>query len=173
MRVGEPHATGLEGVVRLRPTAERDLDFVLRAEWNEEDRPYIGRWPRERHLDALAEDDAAHLMVERTEDGTPVGYAILTGLEGDGGIFCLKRLMVAEKGRGYGRAALKLVKDCAFEDLGAHRLWLHVFEYNARARRLYESEGFVVEGTTRDSVWTQDGYRSLVIMSILESEYRA
>jgi RimJ/RimL family protein N-acetyltransferase len=173
LRVGEPRATGLEGVVRLRPTTERDLDFVLRAEWNEEDRPYIGRWPRERHLAALAEDDAAHLMVERSGDGTPVGYAILIGLEGDGGMFCLKRLMVAEKGRGHGRAALKLVKDHAFGDLGAHRLWLDTFEYNARARRLYESEGFVTEGVLRESFWTEDGYRSLVVMSLLESEYRA
>ena len=172
MRVGEPHA-GLEGAVRLRPTAEEDLNFVLRAEWNEEDRPYVGRWPREKHLDALADDDAEHLILERSEDGAPVGYAILTGFGGGGGIFCLKRLVVSEKGRGYGRAAVRVIKDHVFDDLGAHRLWLEVFEHNARARHLYESEGFAAEGITRDSVWTGDGYCSLVVMSILESEYEA
>lgn len=81
--------------------------------------------------------------------------------------------MVAEKGRGHGRAALRLVKERAFGELGAHRLWLDVKEENARARRLYESEGFVSEGVLRDSFWTGEGYESLVVMSILESEYRA
>ncbi len=159
--------------VVLRPTAERDLDFVLRAEGNEEDRPYIGRWPRERHLAAVAREDEEHLILERGGDRSPVGYAILAGLADPGKSVCLKRLMVAEKGRGYGRAALRLLKERAFGGLGAHRLWLDTFEHNARARGLYESEGFVAEGVLRDAFWTEEEHRSLVVMSILESEYRA
>lgn len=156
--------------VALRPTSKGDLAFVLRDEGSEENRPFIGRWPRERHLDALAGGDAEHLILER--DGAPVGYAILTGLDGPGGILCLKRLMVAEKGRGHGRAALRLIKERAFNRLGTHRLWLGVKEENARARRLYESEGFVREGVLRDAFWTGEEYESLVVMSILESEFR-
>ena len=169
MRLGE--RPWLKGRIRLRPTAEGDLDFVLREEGNEENRPFIGRWPRERHLEALAGGDAEHLILEGQD--APAGYAILTGIEGPGRVICLKRLMVSEKGRGHGRAALRLVKERAFGELGAHRLWLDVKEENARARRLYESEGFVSEGVLRDSFWTGEGYESLVVMSILESEYRA
>ncbi len=170
MRVEE--RLGLEGRVRLRPTAEDDLDFVLREEGDEANRPFIGRWPRGRHLEALADEGVEHMVAE-DGSGARVGYAILTGVGDPGRILCLKRLMVAQKGRGYGRAVLRLVKERAFGELGAHRLWLDVKEGNARARGLYESEGFVQEGVLRDSFWTGRVHETLVVMSTLESEYRA
>ena len=166
MRVEERSEVGLEARVRLRPTTEEDLTFVLREEGDEENRPFIGRWPRDRHLGALA-DDVEHSILE---DGATVGYAILTGVEGPGRILCLKRLVIAEKGRGYGRAVLRLVKGHAFKELRTYRLWLDVKE-NRRARGLYESEGFVAEGVMRDSFWTGEEYESLEVMSLLESEY--
>jgi diamine N-acetyltransferase len=172
LRVEERPGTRLEGRVRLRPTGEDDLDFVLRQEGDEANRPFIGRWPRGRHQEALAAADVEHLIAE-DRDGAPVGYAILTGIGDPGRILCLKRLMVARKGRGYGRAVLRLVRERAFGELGAHRLWLDVKEGNARARGLYESEGFVQEGVLRDAFWTGDAHETLVVMSILESEYRA
>jgi diamine N-acetyltransferase len=170
LRLEERPGTGLE--VRLRPTGEGDLDFVLREEGDEKNRLFIGRWPRARHLQALADDGVEHLIAE-DRGAAPVGYAILTGLGDPGRIICLKRLMVAEKGVGHGRAVLRLVKEKAFGELGAHRLWLDVKEENRRARGLYGSEGFVAEGVLRDSFWTGEGHESLVVMSILESEYRA
>jgi len=173
LRVEERPEVGLGArVVRLRPTTEGDLAFVLREEDDEGNRPSIGRWPRGRHLEALADPDVEHSIVE-DEGGAPVGYAILTGVGDPGRVVCLKRLMVAEKGRGYGRAVLRLIRERAFGALGAHRLWLDVKEGNARARSLYESEGFVQEGVLRDSFWTGEVHETLVVMSILESEYRA
>ena len=48
---------------------------------------------------------------------------------------------------------------------------------NARALRLYASEGFVEEGRLRESlrVGTDEtaGWESLVVMSVLEREYQA
>lgn len=159
--------------VRLRSTREEDLGFVLRAEGTVENRPFIGRWPRERHLEALSHEEVRHMVIERTGDGAPVGYVILTGVGDPGGKICLKRITVAEKGRGYGRAALRRVARLVFEDLGAHRLWLNVKEENSRARGLYESEGFVTDGVLRDAFWNGERYESLIVMSKLESEYAA
>jgi RimJ/RimL family protein N-acetyltransferase len=152
---------------------EGDLDFVLRTERDEENRLYVGQWTRERHRDALADGDVAHMILERAKDASPVGYVVLLGLNEPDGSIDLKRLVVTEKGFGYGRTALRLVENFAFEELGAHRLWFGVKEHNARARRLYETEGFVVEGVLRECLRQGDGYESLVVMSILESEYRA
>ena len=76
-------------------------------------------------------------------------------------------------GRGHGRAAIRLLAQMAFRDLGAHRFWLDVKARNLRAQALYRSEGFVEEGRLRESVRTGDGYDSLVVMSMLESEHRA
>ena len=58
----------------------------------------------------------------------------------------LKRMVVQAKGHGFGRAALRVVKKMAFDDLGAHRFWLDVKARNSRAKALYDSEGFVDEG---------------------------
>ena len=87
----------------------------------------------------------------------------------------LKRIVLQADlhGRGHGRAAIRLLAQMAFRDLGAHRFWLDVKARNLRAQALYRSEGFVEEGRLRESVKTGDGYDSLVVMSMLESEHRA
>ena len=61
----------------------------------------------------------------------------------------------------------------AFRDLQAHRFWLDVKARNTRAKALYESEGFVAEGLLRESVKTDDGYDSLLVMAMLACEFEA
>ena len=158
--------------VRLRRTAEGDLDFVLAAEGAEENRRFVGQWTREQHREALSNPDLAHLVVESVEDGRPVGYVIMAGLLDADRSVEFRRVVITEKGKGYGREVLRAVMRMAFEELTAHRLWLDVREVNQRARRLYESEGFVTEGMLRECVSVEGGWESLVLMSLLEQEYR-
>ena len=157
----------------MRRAAEGDLDFVLAAEGAEENRRFVGQWSREQHREALSNPDLAHLVVESIEDERPVGYVIMAGLLDGNRSVEFRRVVITEKGRGYGREVLRAVKRMAFEELKAHRLWLDVREKNERARRLYESEGFLVEGMLRECVSVGDGWESLVLMSLLEQEYRA
>jgi diamine N-acetyltransferase len=63
-----------------------------------------------------------------------------------------KRIVVNEKGSGFGHEAVRLVKREVFERYRAHRLWLDVFEHNQRAKALYLSEGFKIEGMLREHV---------------------
>jgi RimJ/RimL family protein N-acetyltransferase len=105
------------------------------------------------------------------QDGRAVGFVLLAGLESEHGSVEFRRIDVAEKGRGFGRAAVEAVKTFCFEELGAHRLWLDVVESNTRARSLYESSGFRFEGVLRDALKSEDGFHSLVVMSILSSEH--
>ncbi len=158
-------------IIRLRPTTEDDLDFVLATERHEENVPFVGQWSRERHRDVLSNDDVAHLIVE-TATGQPVGYLILAGLASPDRSIEFKRITIAEKGNGFGREALRLVKRLAFGRFAAHRLWLDVRDGNDRARRLYESEDFLHEGILRDASRVGDGFASLHVLSILEHEYR-
>jgi len=44
---------------------------------------------------------------------------------------------------------------------------------NARARHVYRKAGFVEEGILRDAFWSGERYESLMVMSILEDEYRS
>jgi ribosomal protein S18 acetylase RimI-like enzyme len=155
--------------VRLRPTTEDDLDFVLATERTEENIPFVGQWPRHQHREVLSNDDVAHLVVETASDGRRVGYLILTGLAGADRSVKLQRITIAEKSKGFGRDALRLVKELVFGQFGAHRLWLDVRDSNERARRLYESEGFVFEGTLRESSRVGDQIVRLQVLSILST----
>jgi len=55
----------------------------------------------------------------------------------------------------------------------AHRLWLDVKSKNARARHLYQSEGFVEEGVMRECLLEDGHFESLVLMSMLRQEFEA
>jgi RimJ/RimL family protein N-acetyltransferase len=73
--------------------------------------------------------------------------------------------------RGLGRRILRHLIRIAFRELGAHRLFLDVYEDNARARHLYESLGFHYEGVMREAAQRDGAWCNLHLMSILESEY--
>src|SRR5206468_3077409 len=57
-------------------------------------------------------------------------------------------------GKGYGTEATALLVRHAFCTLNLNRVWLEVYEYNARAVRAYEKVGFRLEGRLR-----QDNFR--------------
>jgi RimJ/RimL family protein N-acetyltransferase len=164
-------STASDFPVMLRPSQPGDLPFVLAAERHANNLAYVGQWSYEHHQAVIDADDTAHFILELTQGRQRVGYAILEGLQDTNGSILLRRIVVTEKGRGYGRAALRQLKRLVFEHYQAHRFWLDVKAYNPRARHLYDSEGFVLEGCLREALKTEDGYHSMYVMSLLRSEY--
>ncbi len=159
--------------VRLRPTMQSDLAYVLSVERDPANLPYITPWERTQHEAAIRFPDFRHFIIEGGDGLVSVGFLILIGCKSPNQSLELKRMVVQDKGAGYGRAALRVAKRVAFDDLGAHRFWLDVRTHNARARGVYESEGFVAEGTLRECVRGADGFDSLVVMSMLQAEFAA
>ena len=159
--------------VRLRPTMTSDLEFVLSLEQAPENLAFITPWERMQHDAAIRFPDFRHFIIEGGRGLDAAGFLILIGCKSRNQSLELKRMVVQSKGAGFGRAALRVAKKVAFDDLGAHRFWLDVKMNNARARALYDSEGFVVEGTLRESVRTAAGFESLVVMSMLRPEFEA
>ena len=157
--------------IELRRTTERDLPYVLLAEGHEDNRRFVTAWPEQKHRAALLDANIEHLILESKPNSQRIGFVILAGLQGEHRSIEFMRIVVTDKGKGYGRAAVRAIKRHAFESLSAHRLWLDVKEHNARARALYEQEGFRYEGTLRECLKGPDGFESLVLMSLLEQEY--
>jgi len=155
--------------LRLRATEPTDLDYVLAAEGDPQARQWVTPWPRERHAAVLTDPDYRHLVLER--DGRLVGWSLLAGVTDTNRCVELKRIIVSARGEGVGTRAMRLLVDLAFDELGAHRLWLDVKHDNHRARDLYRRLGFVEEGVMRDAFRTESGeYADLVLMSMLETE---
>ncbi len=71
-----------------------------------------------------------------------------------------------------GTDAVRLVIEYAFDELGLHRVELHVDEANGRAVRCYEKVGFVREGLLRDHRRVEGKFSNTVQMSILASEWK-
>ena len=157
--------------VRLRPTMTSDLEFVLSLERDAENLPFITPWERTQHEAAVRFPDFRHFIIEGGEGLEAAGFLILIGCRSPHHSLELKRMVVQHKGRGFGRAALRTAKKIAFDELGAHRFWLDVKKRNLRAKALYDSEGFIVEGTLREAVKVQGGYESMVVMSMLQQEF--
>lgn len=159
--------------VRLRPTMQSDLDFVLTLEHDPENLPFITPWERTQHEAAIRFPDFRHFVVEGGLDLDPVGFLILIGCRGQDHSLELKRMVIQTKRQGYGRAALRMAKKIAFDDLQAHRFWLDVKSRNTGAKALYDGEGFVQEGVLREAVKVAGGFDSLIVMSMLLPEFEA
>ncbi len=73
--------------------------------------------------------------------------------------------------KGYGREAARLMLKHGFEHLNLNRIYLYVYENNARGIKAYEATGFVREGVLREAVYKNGRYLDLIVMSVLHSEW--
>lgn len=155
----------------LRLATLDDIPAILRLECAPTAREFVGQWSEVRHRSTFTGGDARYYVIEG-ERGEVQAYAILRGIHEDSRTIELKRIAVSTPGRGLGRKMLNELVRIAFRELGAHRLFLDVFEDNSRARHLYESVGFQYEGVMREAAHRDGRWCNLHLMSILEQEYR-
>ncbi|CCK30619.1 ribosomal-protein-alanine acetyltransferase [Streptomyces davaonensis JCM 4913] len=116
----------------------------------------------ERHL---PED---HLVAEL--DRRLVGYirlAFPTPLASNTHVRQIQGLAVSDaaRGHGVGRALIRAAAEEA-RRRGARRLTLRVLGHNTPARKLYESEGFVVEGVLPEEFFLEGAYVDDVVMGL-------
>jgi len=131
----------------------------------------VGSWPEGQHLIMLADPGLVYIVAE-DQPGQIAGFAILQGLLSEHRALEVKRIVIGAPNQGTGKKLLTEVAERAFGQYGAHRLYLDVFVNNARARHVYETFGFREEGIMRDAIYRDGAYYSLVLMSLLENEYR-
>lgn len=155
----------------LRPAVPADLTQIVALERLPESRRYVGQWTHDQHARALAGRNARY-YVHEDEHGQIQAYAILQGFEEGTLSIEFKRFVVAQTGRGQGRRLLAEILRMVFDEIGAHRFYLDVAEDNVRARHLYKSFGFTEEGVMREATQREGKWLSLVLMSLLDREYR-
>ena len=137
-------------MIRLRRSAPADLDFVLALEHHPDQRPFIGQWTREQHLETMARPDREHWIIERAEDAAPQGYLIAYDVRAASYGIYVKRIAITEKSKGVGREALREFLAHAFGDRHAAAVCLAVRRHNARAQRAYQAVGFVEQPLSTD-----------------------
>lgn len=109
------------------------------------------------------------------KDGTPIGNCSLRNFD-HRARSCELAITIGNKaywGQGYGGETLELLLRIAFDSLNMHKVWLGCFDFNERGLRAYRRVGFVEEGQLRDEKYIDGRYHTLVLMAILEDEWRA
>jgi RimJ/RimL family protein N-acetyltransferase len=118
-------------------------------------------------------DDRADWAAVRIADGAFLGEAVINLLDVDNASANYRILLGSPHlNRGYGTEITRLVVDYALS-MGLHRLSLGVYDFNPRARRVYEKCGFVLEGRLRDALRWDGQWHDELIMSVLASDTRA
>jgi hypothetical protein len=67
-------------IIQLRSTTEANLPFVLQAERDPENRPFIRQWSPEQHANAISDPNVGHYILEGCDSLRSIGYTILIGL---------------------------------------------------------------------------------------------
>lgn len=76
------------------------------------------------------------------------------------------------RNQGYGREALSLLIDYAFDSLNLHSLMLQVFSFNEQAISCYKKVGFEEMGRRRESYYAKGQFHDTVYMDILREDWR-
>ena len=157
--------------MKFRTATQADIAQICALERLPEFRTMIGSWAEDQHVRMLADPNTLYIVAE-DPSGWIAGFAIMQGLLSEHKQVELKRIVVRTPNQGVGKKLLIEVADRAFGEYAAHRLFLDVFVTNDRARHVYENFGFREEGIMRDVIYRDGAYHSLVLMSLLETEYR-
>jgi RimJ/RimL family protein N-acetyltransferase len=158
--------------MHIRDASAADIPAILRLEHHREFHTLIGTWPEAKHAKTLADEDSAYLVVE-DEAKEVLGYAILLGVTNSDKSIELKRVVISAPGQGHGKQLLHFIANRVFNEYGAHRLYLDVYETNPRAKHVYATFGFSEDGTLREAAFRDGEFYSLTLMSILDREYQA
>jgi RimJ/RimL family protein N-acetyltransferase len=166
-------------LVNLRALEKRDLKQLV--DWMND--PELTQWlgPRfpisleeqEVWYSKLIQDSTKKSLIIEDKEGTAIGLTSLLHLDwrnrqAELGTYIGERNHL---GKGYGPDANLTILRFAFYELNLNRVYLHVFEENARAIRSAEKCGFRQEGIMRSAIFYGGRYHDVVLMSILASEF--
>ncbi len=166
-------------LVELSPLTDGDSEAMLR--WiNERDlvllssayRPVDEANHREWFNSIRRRSDVVIFGIREVDGGRLVGSCQLLGISATHRKAELQIRIgeVDARGRGYGKEAVQLLLDFAFNDLNLHRIELTVLDGNEPAIKTYIGVGFVREGTLRQAAYIDGRYVDLIVMGILRDE---
>jgi RimJ/RimL family protein N-acetyltransferase len=119
--------------------------------------------------------EAYSFTICRLGSDTAIGNVTLRGIDRENGNG-EAAIVISEKsdqGQGLGTDAMNCLLDFAFGELRLERVYLHVFDFNARARRSYEKSGFRTDAVLRRARFHRGAHHDVELMSILREDWES
>jgi len=176
----------LEGkIVRLRPMEPDEAENYYHWLNDPEVKQYLSmryfyslaaerEWLRERTDRPLSYDNV-QFAVDTLIEGRHIGNVGLREVHPDDRRATVG-IAIGDKAawdKGYGTDAMVTLLRFCFDEMNLHKVSLHVDERNARAIASYKKAGVVEEGRLREDRFARGRYWDIVVMSVLEDEFRA
>ncbi len=128
---------------------------------------------REWYATRPDQDDRLDLAVIDRATSLVVGEVVLKDWNAANASASLRVLLgAAGRDRGFGTEAVALTTAYGLDVLGLHRISLEVYDFNPRARHVYEKVGYRHEGTLRHALRWDDGWVDAHLMAILADDPR-
>ena len=144
-----------------------DLDA---ARLNEPYRPPTWRNQEELWFNVGRDSSRVFFAIRKIGAEPIVGYVQITNIDAvhRSATLGMRIGEPVERGRGYGRDALRLAIDYCWKHLNLSRIQLAVYGTNERAIRLYQASGFEIEGRLRRALFIDGQWIDLVVMALLQ-----
>jgi RimJ/RimL family protein N-acetyltransferase len=169
--------------IKLRALTQSDLELTL--QWNNQPdirdtyagHPYpVNREKEQAWYNRVLTSDASLNVfgIELTASQKLIGLTMLKNVnfinrEAEWAIYIGD---AEERGKGYAKEAMIQTLRWGFHQLGLNRIFLKVETQNINAIGMYKKAGFVEEGILRNCVFKNNEYRSQMILSMLQDEFK-
>ncbi|MEM7031286.1 MAG: GNAT family protein [Chloroflexota bacterium] len=166
--------------VMLRPITVADADAMFASLSDEESMRLTGTKETftleqvHRYCQKIENaDDRVDYAITRKNNPTYLGEVVLNDIDWENQSANFRIALASRDvfGQGLGTEATRLILEFGMRTLHLHRIELEVYDFNPRAKHVYEKVGFVQEGVRRDVLLWEGTYHSAIIMSILSDEY--
>lgn len=169
--------------IKLRPLQNGDENLFFR--WRN-DLDYIGltrsfRFPKHQGiekewLESVMSDKSnktIYFVIETVAESNAVGFVQLGNIDWISRN-CMFGIAIPEKkfrGKGFGKDAMKILFDYAFNFLNLKKIALEVISFNANSIHLYEKLGFEKEGELKQHYFWNGSYHDVLIYGLFKENF--
>ena len=167
--------------VTLRAPRRDDMQFICDMFNDPELENYVVGWAFPLSIDQqcawfdknMGDQKNFRFVIETPEDGA-VGIATLTDIDWKNrrATHGIKLSSKEKRTKGIGTDTVMAIQRYVFDELGLHRLDGSRYKFNIGSEKLYKKCGWKDEGVKRDYAFKRGEWRDLIIMGLLESDYR-
>jgi len=125
--------------MEIRTSFENELELFQSYEKEKDTKDYIIPYTLEKHIEEFNKPNIVYKTILNKDK--IIGFIILN-LEEDKKSVEFRRIVINEKGKGFGMMAIKFLDYIVKEEFMRNRIWLDVYENNKRGIHIYEKCGY-------------------------------